>query len=165
CIICWKLQSCWCCIITERLRVIGFLCGWDCICLLRQCLALGWIGRTTESISKYKVSGIKELRKRFSQCLERLLTRLYFCHTGLCTDWAFWLQFTRIYLTTRKNLGSDTSAQIPFNTSPPVANDSNNEFYPRIVEHPQQLLLLVLGSFIHVIGNIANSVWISSAVA
>ncbi|CAG8519201.1 2109_t:CDS:2 [Paraglomus occultum] len=89
---------------------------------------------------------------------------IYFKIQGLCTDWAVWLQFTRVYLTTRKYLGSEPSAQIPF-ALPPAVNNPNDEFYPQIVEHPHQLLLLVLGSFIHVIGNIANSVWIDSAAA
>ena len=87
------------------------------------------------------------------------------CYAGLCTDWALWLQFTRIYLTTRKNLGDEPSAQIPFNAPPPVVSNSNDQLYPQTVDHPHQLLLLVLGSFIHVIGNISNSVWIDNAAA
>jgi hypothetical protein len=92
-------------------------------------------------------------------------------HLGLCADYALIIQFTRIYFLTRKNLREANDEQLPLNNSEQFLlsvsqNDlSYDEFFPDSVSHPNQVILLILGSVAHLIGNIANSIWIQSTLA
>ncbi|CAG8580702.1 13805_t:CDS:2 [Dentiscutata erythropus] len=67
---------------------------------------------------------------------------LWFKGQGLCFDWALIIEFTRIYLTTKHELRHDS-------------------FHPKIY-HPNQLLLLIIGSVFHVLGNIVFTVLTNS---
>ncbi|RGB37780.1 hypothetical protein C1646_813117 [Rhizophagus diaphanus] len=96
---------------------------------------------------------------------------IWFKIQGLCADYAVIIQFIRIYFSTRKNLREANDEQLPLNTDeqvilPTSTNKiSYDEFFPDSVSHPDQLILLILGSIAHLIGNIANSIWIRSTLA
>ncbi|CAG8518896.1 7285_t:CDS:2 [Funneliformis mosseae] len=94
---------------------------------------------------------------------------IWFKIQGLCPDYAIIIQFVRVYFSTRKNLREANDEQLPLNNQalPSVSQNkfSIDEFFPNYVSHPNQIILLILGSIIHLIGNIANSIWIRSALA
>ncbi|CAI2184979.1 14011_t:CDS:2, partial [Funneliformis geosporum] len=94
---------------------------------------------------------------------------IWFKIQGLCSDYALIIQFVRVYLSTRKNLREAYDEQLPLN-NPVLPSASQNkfsydEFFPNNVSHPNQIILLILGSITHLIGNIANSIWMQSALA
>jgi len=99
------------------------------------------------------------------------LDGIWFKVQGLCADYALIIQYTRIYFLTRKNLRETNEEQLPLNIDEQAIlstseNDiSYDEFFPNSVSHPYQLILLILGSIAHLIGNIANSIWIRSTLA
>ncbi|CAG8578564.1 5851_t:CDS:2 [Gigaspora rosea] len=78
---------------------------------------------------------------------------LWFKSQGLCFDWALIIEFTRIYLTTlhelkngganRDNLGELVEKE-----------DKANIHHDAIVHYPHHLLLLVVGSVFHALGNL-----------
>ena len=81
------------------------------------------------------------------------------------------IQFTRIYFLTRKNLREANDEQLPLSINEQaILSTSKNEisydeFFPNRVSHPDQLILLIIASVAHLIGNIANSIWITSTLA
>lgn len=101
-----------------------------------------------------------------------LFTNTFFKkNLGLCADYALIVQFIRIYFLTRENLREESDEQLPLNTDDQVIHSTSenkisfDEFFPDSVSHPNQLILLILASILHLIGNIANSIWIRSTLA
>ncbi|GBB97931.1 hypothetical protein RclHR1_00310059 [Rhizophagus clarus] len=96
---------------------------------------------------------------------------IWFKIQGLCADYAVIVQFIRIYFLTRKNLREVNDEQLPLNTDELVIHSTSknkisfDEFFPDSVSHPDQLILLILASIVHLIGNIANSIWVRSTLA
>ncbi|RHZ79172.1 hypothetical protein Glove_151g76 [Diversispora epigaea] len=90
---------------------------------------------------------------------------LWFKMQGLCLDWALPIQFIRTYFNTKKHIKNDSGV------NPLIRDDdddergeindavynSNNDV---IVHHPYQILLLILASASHIIGNVTNTIWV-----
>ncbi|RIA96458.1 hypothetical protein C1645_381906 [Glomus cerebriforme] len=90
---------------------------------------------------------------------------IWFKIQGLCSDYALIIQFIRIYFITRKNLCEAIDEQLPLNNNEQTISSQIDEFFPNSISHPDQLILLILASIVHVIGNLANSIWIRSTLA
>ncbi|RIB03729.1 hypothetical protein C2G38_2149379 [Gigaspora rosea] len=70
-------------------------------------------------------------------------------------SYAMCIIFTRIYLATRDYVREQTAALLPLaNDEEHLPSDDAPSISPKIIEHPDQLLLLIFASFIHIIGNI-----------
>ncbi|CAG8454005.1 12715_t:CDS:2 [Ambispora leptoticha] len=94
---------------------------------------------------------------------------IWFKFQGLCSDWALVIQFTRLYYVTKKNLRdnalpttlpTEEQEEILLPSSVELNTDEDYRFYPNIVDHPRPLILLIIASFIHLVGNLANSIWV-----
>src|SRR6266498_2656719 len=72
-----------------------------------------------------------------------------FTYLGLCSDYALIIQFTRIYFSTRKNLGGSNDEQLPLNHQQILPSTLSHEFFPSSVSHPNQIILLILASVMH----------------
>ncbi|CAG8536053.1 16896_t:CDS:2, partial [Cetraspora pellucida] len=90
---------------------------------------------------------------------------LWFKGQGLCFDWALIIEFTRVYVTTLRVLkngdGTDlinTTDHDHDETDVNVHHDHKNSFHP-IINHPHQLLLLIVGAVFHVVGNIVFTLY------
>ncbi|KAF0457186.1 hypothetical protein F8M41_001220 [Gigaspora margarita] len=74
---------------------------------------------------------------------------------GMYLSYAMCIIFTRIYLATRDYVREQTAALLPLaNDEEHLPSDDAASISPKIIEHPDQLLLLIFASFIHIIGNI-----------
>ncbi|CAJ0752183.1 1051_t:CDS:10 [Entrophospora sp. SA101] len=78
-------------------------------------------------------------------------------------DFAILIVFTRIYLSTSEYVREQTSAQLPIiddedmNMENSSSRNEENSIAPKIINHPNQLLLLCFASFIHILGNIVHT--------
>ncbi|CAG8577486.1 17792_t:CDS:2 [Gigaspora margarita] len=82
----------------------------------------------------------------------KIITNNFYAAVG---GYAMCIIFTRIYLATRDYVREQTAALLPLaNDEEHLPSDDAASISPKIIEHPDQLLLLIFASFIHIIGNI-----------
>nr|CAG8446972.1 8683_t:CDS:10 [Entrophospora candida] len=88
---------------------------------------------------------------------------IWFKWQGFCSDFAILIVFTRIYLSTSEYVREQTSAQLPIiddedmNMENSSSRNEENSIAPKIINHPNQLLLLCFASFIHILGNVVHT--------
>ncbi|CAG8438238.1 2740_t:CDS:2 [Acaulospora morrowiae] len=78
---------------------------------------------------------------------------LWFKAQGLCLDFALCIVFTRTYKATQEYVEGLTSAQLPLVNDEDHPFEEDSSISPLIIQHPQQLLLLIFSSAIHIVGN------------
>ena len=62
--------------------------------------------------------------------------------------------FVRIYLSTQEYVKEQSSAQLPLhNEDDLLPYDEEPSVSPKVIQHPQQILLLLFASFLHIFGN------------
>jgi len=93
---------------------------------------------------------------------------LWFKGQGLVFDWALIIEFARVYITTIRELRlgganrDNLDELVVENEDDPIAHHKS---YHAILNHPHQLLLLVVGAVFHVAGNIVFTVYRFSFLA
>ncbi|CAI2168969.1 16259_t:CDS:2 [Funneliformis geosporum] len=85
---------------------------------------------------------------------------IWFKAQGLCSDYALFIVFVRIYFATREYVKEQSSAQLPLTNEDDIspANDEPS-VSPKVIQHPNQILLLLFASFTHIMGNAAASIF------
>ncbi|CAG8620978.1 16858_t:CDS:2, partial [Dentiscutata heterogama] len=79
---------------------------------------------------------------------------------GLCFDWALIIEFTRIYVTTLRELRLQHRDNLEELVEPEDDDPfSHHRSYHAILSHPHQILLLIIGAVFHIAGNIAFTVF------
>ncbi|CAB4384167.1 hypothetical protein RhiirA1_415889 [Rhizophagus irregularis] len=79
---------------------------------------------------------------------------VWFKVQGLCSDYALFIVFVRIYLATREYVKEQLSAQLPITNEDDLSpSDEEPSVSPKIIQHPNQILLLPFASFFHILGN------------
>jgi len=93
-------------------------------------------------------------------CLEWPYDSLWFKMQGLCQDYAILIQFTRIYWNTRKGYGDETHQRL-FDVERPRRDHNSNSGSMRLFQFSPNCytFILVLGSFIHIFGNVYVTLW------
>ncbi|GBB99788.1 hypothetical protein RclHR1_03630016 [Rhizophagus clarus] len=82
------------------------------------------------------------------------LDAIWFKAQGLCADCALFIVFVRIYLATREYVKEQSSAQLPITNEDDLSpSDEEPSVSPKIIKHPNQILLLLFASFLHILGN------------
>ena len=85
---------------------------------------------------------------------------------GLCMDFALTIEFVRIYIATKEHIREAGRDTLPL-TDDDVNNDNGDDalhkqfIRPATINHPNQLLLLIAASGVHVAGNILNTFYSS----
>jgi len=87
-------------------------------------------------------------------------------------DFAFFIEFVRIYIATKKHLHDSGNEILPLNIDEiddhGEIDDSDNDtrtLCPTSVDHPKQLWLLMIASGVHVFGNAWATIFSTSATA
>ncbi|KAG9286344.1 hypothetical protein G9A89_014510 [Geosiphon pyriformis] len=93
------------------------------------------------------------------------LDATFFKFQGLIFDFALAIVFPIIYISTRKHVREEAETHIPLDNQNDPQEHQEDELKPYIIDHPKQLLLLVVASLVHVFGNLANTAFASSATA
>ncbi|CAG8539348.1 5689_t:CDS:2 [Acaulospora colombiana] len=81
----------------------------------------------------------------------------WFKMQGLCSDFALFAQFVRMYVTTKRHLRDGHSERRPLNNNVDAAETAVELHHPPEnsgIVHPYQILFLVVASFFHILGNI-----------
>ncbi|CAG8661932.1 956_t:CDS:2, partial [Paraglomus brasilianum] len=78
---------------------------------------------------------------------------VFFKVQGLAVDFALVIEFTRVFINTKKNLNEQAELQLPLNTD--ENRDGDNDAFA--VRHPRQWLLMISAAVVHLLGNIFNT--------
>ncbi|CAG8457024.1 13946_t:CDS:2 [Funneliformis mosseae] len=79
---------------------------------------------------------------------------MWFKAQGICSDYALFIVFVRIYFATREYVKEQSSAQLPLTNEDDISPaDEEPSVSPKVIRHPNQILLLIFASFTHILGN------------
>jgi hypothetical protein len=82
------------------------------------------------------------------------LDAVFFKVQGLAVDYAVVIEYTRIFIHTKKNL-SEHDLQLPLNTD--ESRDDDDVPATFAIHHPRQWLLIIAAAGVHLIGNVLNT--------
>ncbi|CAG8455384.1 6921_t:CDS:2 [Acaulospora morrowiae] len=88
------------------------------------------------------------------------LDAVWFKMQGLCSDFAICIQFTRTYFATKAQMRTDAAERDPIH-SEEMSTEERNSRHDPIVYFPHQLLLLILASLVHIVGNSITTFYVS----
>jgi len=90
----------------------------------------------------------------------------FFKFQGLCMDFALAIEFVRIYIATKEHIREAGRDTLPL-TDDDVNDDNNGDVLrrqcirPATINHPNQLIVLIAASSVHLVGNILNTFYSS----
>ncbi|CAG8454176.1 2998_t:CDS:2 [Diversispora eburnea] len=88
----------------------------------------------------------------------------WFKAQGLCLDFGFYIVLTRIYKSTREYVEGLASAQLPLvNEDEHLPFEDDSSISPTIIQHPQQFLLLIFSSAVHIFGNCFSTIFMTDS--